>query len=97
MPRPRPTIKRAIKTCARALVTLSHRVPLIGLVIGAVIAWLAFWMRAHPVTAIDLLNRIIFWTLLVIAACFVVLGVAGFIETISARGRARRAATNKLP
>ena len=70
-----------------ALVTVSHRVPLIGLLIGGVFAWLAFWLRSHPMTTIELLNRIVFWTLLVIAACFVVLGVAGFIETISARRR----------
>ena len=94
VPRPRPTIKRAIKTCVRALVTVSQRVPLIGLVIGGLIAWLAFWLRAHPMTTIELVNRIVFWVLIVLSACFVLLGIAGFIETINARRRARRATTN---
>jgi hypothetical protein len=38
-------------------------------------------------TTVLLLDQVIFWCLLVLAACFTLLGVAGFIETISTRRR----------
>ncbi|MBC8105979.1 MAG: hypothetical protein H7Z14_05270 [Anaerolineae bacterium] len=91
MPRPRPTIKRAIATCVRALIAVSHRVPLIGFIVGGLLAWLAVWMRSHPAMPWEIVNRIAFWVVVLIAACFLILAMAGFIETITGRRRASRA------
>ena len=95
MPRRRPTIKRAIATCVQALITASNRVPLVGFLVAGALIWLAFWMRSHPPTAWEIANRSLFWIALVVAACFLVLGVAGFIETMTGQRRARRASSSK--
>ena len=87
MPRRKPTIKRAIATCVNALIAVSHRIPLIGFIVGGGLVWLAFWMRSHPPTSWEIANRVGFWLALLVAACFVILGIAGFIETMSARAR----------
>lgn len=95
MPRRRPTIKRAIATCVRALIAVSHRIPLIGFLVGGAFVWLAVWMRSHAATPWEIANRIAFWIVVLIAACFLLLGTAGFIETITGRRRAPRANASK--
>jgi hypothetical protein len=88
--RARTTIKRAIQTCGRTLINISNRVPLVGFVVAGFIVWFAIQVRRRGLTAIILADQVIFWFLLLLATCFVVLGVAGFIETISARRRVGR-------
>ena len=91
MPRRKPTIKRAIATCLQALITASNRVPLIGFMVGGALVWLAFWMRGHPATSWLIVNRCAFWIVVLVAACFLLFAMAGFIETINGQRRARRA------
>jgi hypothetical protein len=95
LPRRRPTIKRAIATCVRALIAVSHRVPLIGFIVGGAFVWLAVWMRSHPATSWVIVNRCAFWIVVLIATCFLLFAMAGFIETITGQRRARRANANK--
>ena len=89
MPRRRPTISRAVATCWRALISVSHRVPLIGFVVGGALLWLAFVVRSRPPTSVELINQIAFWLIAAIAAAFLLFAAAGFIETVSGRRKQR--------
>jgi uncharacterized membrane protein len=93
--RRKPTVRRAISTCVQALIAVSHQVPLIGFIIVGVLVWLALWLRSHPLTSWEIGNRCIFWLVLIVAGCFLVLAVAGFIEAVKRRPRAGSGNANK--
>jgi hypothetical protein len=65
-------------------------VPLIGFIVGGGLVWLAFWLRSSPPTEVVAFNRVLFWTTIVIAGCFVLLGAAGFIETMTGKRAGRK-------
>ena len=95
MPRRKPTIQRAIATCFQALIAVSHHVPLVGFLIAGVLIWLAFWLRSHPLMTWEMGNRVVFWIVVTVAGCFLLLAVAGFIEAVKRRPRSSRSDVSK--